>query len=198
MAMPPQLARGLWAKRQLRRKEQRPLVEQLPRIDIADLCRWQVFPNDWHKAPDLSHSSSKFRTSDTISRSSARLVHRIFGFPLLRRTILRARSSSGRGSSRRATASRISRRGLGSRKRVAMSLAKPSAPSFVYQCSMPHILRVGTKSGISVGKSPPPPRPLERHNLGARRASDDCADTFGCLAQRVVEQVSVSVRSHRL
>ena len=30
----------------------RPLVEQLPRIDIADLCRWNVFPNqcDWTKA----------------------------------------------------------------------------------------------------------------------------------------------------
>ena len=51
MAMPPQLARGLRAKRQSRRrKEQRPLVEQLPRIDIADLSRWQVFPKDWYKA----------------------------------------------------------------------------------------------------------------------------------------------------
>jgi hypothetical protein len=26
------------------------LVEQLPRIDIADLCRWRVFPSQWRKA----------------------------------------------------------------------------------------------------------------------------------------------------
>jgi hypothetical protein len=46
--MPPQLAR---AKRP-KRSTPRPIVEQLPRIDIADLCRWNVFPNqcDWHKA----------------------------------------------------------------------------------------------------------------------------------------------------
>jgi hypothetical protein len=49
--MPPQLARGLWLKRQSRRKHsERPLVETLPRIDIGDLCRWRVFPKDWHKA----------------------------------------------------------------------------------------------------------------------------------------------------
>ncbi len=48
MPMPPQLAR---AKRP-KRSSPRPIVEQLPRIDIADLCRWNVFPNqcDWHKA----------------------------------------------------------------------------------------------------------------------------------------------------
>jgi hypothetical protein len=48
MAMPWQLAR---AKRP-RRSTPRPIVEQLPRIDIADLCRWNVFPNqcDLHKA----------------------------------------------------------------------------------------------------------------------------------------------------
>ena len=46
--MPPQLAR---AKRP-KRSEPRPLVEQLPRIDIIDLCRWKVFPSqyDWNKA----------------------------------------------------------------------------------------------------------------------------------------------------
>ncbi len=46
--MPPQLAR---AKRP-KRSTPRPIVEQLPRIDIADLCRWNAFPNqcDWHKA----------------------------------------------------------------------------------------------------------------------------------------------------
>jgi hypothetical protein len=48
MAMPIQLAR---AKRP-KRATPRPLVEQLPRIDIIDLCRWRVFPSqyDWHKA----------------------------------------------------------------------------------------------------------------------------------------------------
>jgi hypothetical protein len=48
MAMPPQLAR---AKRP-KRTTPRPLVETLPRIDIRDLCRWNVFPSqyDWHKA----------------------------------------------------------------------------------------------------------------------------------------------------
>jgi hypothetical protein len=42
-----------WQLRQARRPKRstpRPLVETLPRIDIADLCRWRVFPNDWHKA----------------------------------------------------------------------------------------------------------------------------------------------------
>jgi hypothetical protein len=39
--MPPQLAR---AKRP-KRSTPRPIVEQLPRIDIADLCRFQVFPD---------------------------------------------------------------------------------------------------------------------------------------------------------
>jgi hypothetical protein len=35
-----------------KRSTPRPIVEQLPRIDIADLCRWNVFPNqcDWHKS----------------------------------------------------------------------------------------------------------------------------------------------------
>jgi hypothetical protein len=46
--MPPQLAR---AKRP-KRTTPRPIVETLPRVDIADLCRWNVFPSqcDWHKA----------------------------------------------------------------------------------------------------------------------------------------------------
>jgi hypothetical protein len=35
--MPPQLARGLWKKRQSRRTEQRPLAECLPHININDL-----------------------------------------------------------------------------------------------------------------------------------------------------------------
>jgi hypothetical protein len=39
--MPPQLAR---AKRP-KRSTPRPIVEQVPRIDIADLCRFQVFPD---------------------------------------------------------------------------------------------------------------------------------------------------------
>lgn len=47
MAMPRQLAQ---AKRP-KRSEPRPLVEQLKRIDVDDLCRWNVFPDqrDWHK-----------------------------------------------------------------------------------------------------------------------------------------------------
>jgi hypothetical protein len=46
--MPAQLARAERPKR----SEPRPLVEQLPRIDIIDLCRWKVFPSqyDWNKA----------------------------------------------------------------------------------------------------------------------------------------------------
>jgi len=30
-----------------KRSEPRPLVEQLPRIDIIDLCRWKVFPDQY-------------------------------------------------------------------------------------------------------------------------------------------------------
>jgi hypothetical protein len=37
MPMPRQLARGLWAKRQSRRREQRPIVECLPSINVNDL-----------------------------------------------------------------------------------------------------------------------------------------------------------------
>jgi len=37
MPMPWQLARGLWAKRQSRRTEQRPLAETLPQINVNDL-----------------------------------------------------------------------------------------------------------------------------------------------------------------
>jgi len=52
MPMPRQLARGLWARRQSRRREPRLLVAQLKRLEIDDLCRWNVFPDqrDWHKA----------------------------------------------------------------------------------------------------------------------------------------------------
>jgi hypothetical protein len=50
--MPARLARGLKARRQSRRKSGPRFVEQLKAIDIADLCRWRVFPaqHDWHKA----------------------------------------------------------------------------------------------------------------------------------------------------
>jgi len=44
MGMPWQLAQ---AKRP-KRSEPRPLVEQLPRIDVGDLTRLKVFPNDMH------------------------------------------------------------------------------------------------------------------------------------------------------
>src|SRR5262245_44210253 len=51
--MPPQLEAALLVKRFKKKKlELKPVVETLPRIDIADLCRWRVFPEqyDWHKA----------------------------------------------------------------------------------------------------------------------------------------------------
>ena len=46
------ISEGLQARRQSRRREPRPIVEALPRIDIADLCRWKVFPSQFepHKA----------------------------------------------------------------------------------------------------------------------------------------------------
>jgi hypothetical protein len=44
MAMPLQLAR---AKRRPKRLGPRPIVETLQRIDIGDLCRLNVFPNNW-------------------------------------------------------------------------------------------------------------------------------------------------------
>jgi hypothetical protein len=44
MAMPWQLAQ---AKRP-KRSEPRPIVEQLPRLDIGDLVRLKVFPKAWH------------------------------------------------------------------------------------------------------------------------------------------------------
>jgi hypothetical protein len=52
MAMPSQLARGLWKKRQSRRPQSRPIVETLERLDVCDFCRWRVFPKqtEWHKA----------------------------------------------------------------------------------------------------------------------------------------------------
>ena len=43
MAMPWQLK---YAKRP-KRVEPRPLVEQLPRLDIGDLVRLKLFPNNW-------------------------------------------------------------------------------------------------------------------------------------------------------
>ena len=42
--MPWQLAR---AKRP-KRSSPRPIVETLKRLDVADLCRFHVFPNNWH------------------------------------------------------------------------------------------------------------------------------------------------------
>lgn len=44
MSMPWQLAQ---AKRRHRRSEPRPLVELLPKIEIADLCRFNVFPSQY-------------------------------------------------------------------------------------------------------------------------------------------------------
>ena len=50
--MPRQLEAALLRRRYSKKSSPRPLVEQLERLDIADLCRWQVFPDqrDWHKA----------------------------------------------------------------------------------------------------------------------------------------------------
>jgi hypothetical protein len=45
--MPRQLQRGLLNKRYSKRSEPRPLVETLPRVDIVDLCRWKVFPDQY-------------------------------------------------------------------------------------------------------------------------------------------------------
>jgi hypothetical protein len=52
MAMPRQLARGLWAKRQSGRREQRPLAECLPHINVNDL----PIPRDYktYTAPNIS------------------------------------------------------------------------------------------------------------------------------------------------
>jgi len=52
MPMPRQLRN---AKRRPRRSEPRPIAEQLPKIDIADLCRFHVFPDQtkWH--PSYRH-----------------------------------------------------------------------------------------------------------------------------------------------
>src|SRR5262249_28324203 len=64
--MPPQLARGLRAKRRSRRTEQRPLAETLPCINVNDL---QV-PHDYktYVAPSISFryphlTESRFRES---------------------------------------------------------------------------------------------------------------------------------------
>jgi hypothetical protein len=50
--MPRQLEAALLRRRYSKKSSPKPIVEQLERIDIADLCRWQVFPDqrDWHKA----------------------------------------------------------------------------------------------------------------------------------------------------
>ena len=52
MAMPAQLARGLRARRQSRRQEQRPLAECLPHINVNDL----PIPRDYqtYTAPNIS------------------------------------------------------------------------------------------------------------------------------------------------
>jgi hypothetical protein len=47
--MPPQLAR---ADRR-RHRTPRPIVELLPHINIGDLCRWKVFPDDYYSQHKL-------------------------------------------------------------------------------------------------------------------------------------------------
>src|SRR5262245_56613251 len=51
MAMPPQLARA--KRRHDRNSERRALVELTPCVDIHDLCRWKVFPDDYYSQHKL-------------------------------------------------------------------------------------------------------------------------------------------------
>jgi hypothetical protein len=63
--MPPQLAR---AKRP-KRSTPRPLVEELPRIEIADLCRYGTFPSqfEWNARYLLELSSYPFLKNLVLS-----------------------------------------------------------------------------------------------------------------------------------
>jgi hypothetical protein len=47
--MPRQLEAGLLRRRYSRKRSPRPIVEQLQRIDVADLCRYQVFPDNHYE-----------------------------------------------------------------------------------------------------------------------------------------------------
>jgi hypothetical protein len=91
MAMPPQLARGLWLKRHYRRTEQRPLAECLPHINVNDLS----IPRDYktYIAPNISfrypHISSmrinwnmvQFAHSERIQTFKFKWIKTGFGYP---------------------------------------------------------------------------------------------------------------------
>ena len=76
MGMPWQLARA----RRPKRSTPRSLVEQLARIDIADLCRLQVFPNNWYDHHTLEMPFRlPFAKSLVISRQIIEINH-AFGY----------------------------------------------------------------------------------------------------------------------
>src|SRR5262249_32923271 len=70
--MPWQLARS----DRRRKAEPRPLVELTPHIDIHDLCRWKVFPNDCYSQHILEMSFKyPFLKSLVISRQNIEFNH---------------------------------------------------------------------------------------------------------------------------
>jgi hypothetical protein len=82
MAMPPQLERGLWLKRHYRRREQRPLAENLPSINVNDLR----IPKDLYTVATASWISLRYPFISGV-RLNARMVEfahggRIQGFRL--------------------------------------------------------------------------------------------------------------------
>jgi hypothetical protein len=87
MAMPPQLARGLQAKRQSRRREQRPIVEQLPYININDLR--QAIPRDYStniyanpfRFPQVRHMRLSYRSIEIVDHQDRSQVFGIAWIP---------------------------------------------------------------------------------------------------------------------
>jgi hypothetical protein len=90
--MPPQLARGLWKKRQFHRTEQRPLAEQLPHININDLnvpknlysvvtVPWISFRYPFISAARLSPYVVEFAHSGRIQKFRLKWIKTGFGLP---------------------------------------------------------------------------------------------------------------------
>jgi hypothetical protein len=91
MAMPPQLERGLWLKRHYRRREQRPLAENLPSINVNDL----KIPRDYktYTAPYISlrypqisgirlaFHSVEFHHSGRVQTFRLKWIKTGFGYP---------------------------------------------------------------------------------------------------------------------
>src|SRR5262245_37444865 len=76
MAMPRQLALA----RRPRRSTPRPLVEQLPRIDIADLCCLKVLPSNWY---DQYHLELPFKypfAKNLLTSLQNVEINHIFGY----------------------------------------------------------------------------------------------------------------------